>query len=371
MNSTIKDITYTRMYLLLSALAKNLLGTFNCIYLYKQGFSVIEVAIWILITYIGYMIFQPILLKYGHKFSNKVLLLVSFVFFISTYIELAFYLDSLFSLILNAILYTCYNSIFWNVRHNLEFTTLNDKKIGRKVGILLIISQISEITAAMISAVILDNFSIVPLVIISSILMFISLIIIFPIDEKRKKKTSGSIITYFKTVPKITLFHLALREASTVMTAFFPLYLYIYVSNTYSFAGLANFFLGLASMIFTYFLSKRIDDKRESYLLLCTVLICLIYLLKINITTEFVLVIVFIEGFIKQFFNVVNNNNYYLLGQKLDRLTYICGNECFINIARVSITLIGLFLTGSIPKLMYFCIGLLVLSGFVPFKTKK
>ena len=97
-------------------------------------------------------------------------------------------------------------------------------------------------------------------------------------DEKRKTKPKNSLIKYFKIVPKTTLFHLALREASTVMTAFFPLYLYIYVSNTYSFAVLANFFLGLASIIFTHFLSKRIDDKRESYLLLCTVLICLIYL---------------------------------------------------------------------------------------------
>lgn len=370
MNAELKNITYSKIFLLLSSLAKNLLGTFNCIYLYKHGFSVIEVAIWVLITYIGYMFFQPILLKYSYKFSNKLLLVISTIFFVSSYIELVFYLDSLSSLILNAILYTCYASIYWNVRHDLEFTTLNDKKIGRKVGILLIISQISEITAAIISALILDNFSIVPLVVTSSILMLVSLISVFLIKETRKKKYKGSIITYFKIVPKVTLFHLFLREASTVMSEFFSLYLFIYVSNTYSFAGLANFFLGLASIIFTYFLSKRIDDKRESYLLLCTILICLIYLFKINITTEAVLIIIFIEGFIKQFFNVVNNNNYYILGTNIDKKTYICGNEFFINIARIVITLVGLFLTGSLPKLMYFCIGLLVLSGFVPFEIK-
>ena len=298
-------------------------------------------------------------------------MLISNFFFICTYVDLIFFVEGVGSLIVNVFFFALYSNIYWNVRHNLEFITLNDKKLGRKVGIILIISQISEITAGIISAFILDNFSIVPLVIASSILMLISLISVFLMDEKRKKKPIDSLITYFKIVPKTTLFHLALREASTVMTAFFPLYLYIYVSNTYSFAGIANFFLGLASIIFTYFLSKRIDDKRESYLLLCTVLICLIYLLKIYITTELVLVIVFIEGFIKQFFNVVNNNNYYFLGQKIDRLTYICGNEFFINIARVLITLLGLFLTGSLPKLMYFCIGLLVLSGFIPFKIKK
>ena len=132
--------------------------------------------------------------------------------------------------------------------------------------------------------------------------MIISLISVLLIEEKRKKQVKESILSYFKIVPKVTLFHLFLREASTIMSDFFSLYLFIYVSNTYSFAGLANFFLGLASIIFTYFLSKRIDEKRESYLLLCTILICLIYLFKINITTETVLIIIFIEGFIKQFF---------------------------------------------------------------------
>lgn len=64
MNST---ITYTRVFLLLSSLAKNLLGTFNCIYLYKQGFSVLEVAIWQLIAYLGYIIFQQPVFRYNYK----------------------------------------------------------------------------------------------------------------------------------------------------------------------------------------------------------------------------------------------------------------------------------------------------------------
>ena len=85
---------------------------------------------------------------------------------------------------------------------------------------LLIVSQISEITAGIISAFILDNFSIVPLVVASSILMLVSLISVFLIKEKRKKKSKDSIITYFKIVPKVTLFHLFLREASTVMSDF-------------------------------------------------------------------------------------------------------------------------------------------------------
>ena len=366
-----KNITYTKIYLLLSALAKSLLNTFNCIYLYKQGYSVSEIALWLIVVYIGYIIFQPLLIKYNHKLTNKKTIIISFFFFLCTYVQLIFCLHTTFDLIINAILFSCYAGTYWNLRHNLEFKTLNENRIGRKVGILIIITQIADITAGIISALILDNFSIIPLFIISTILMIISIIYIFLVKEKRRKKTKDNILKYFKTVPKTTLFHIFLKEASTVMSQLFSLYLFIYVSNTYSFAGLANFFLGLAGIIFTYFLSKKIDEKRESYLLFCTALICTVYLLKINITSEFVLIVVFMEGFIKQFFNVVSNNNYYLLGNNLEKTTYICGYELFINFARVVILFVGFFLTGSLPKLMYFCIGLLILSGFLPFKIKK
>lgn len=93
--------------------------------------------------------------------------------------------------------------------------------------------------------------------------------------------------------------------------------------------------------------------------------------LKINITSELVLIIVFIEGFIKQFYKVVNSNNYYLLGHKLDKITYICGNELFVNISRIIIILIGYFLTGSLPKLMYFLHWLANFIWFSSFQNKK
>ncbi len=366
-----KDIIYSKIYILLSSIAKSLLSTFNCIYFYNEGFSVTEIVIWLLVVYICYVIYQPFIIRYSYKLSNKINIVISLLFFLGTYLQLIFFLNTVTDLVINAILFSVYSCLYWNINHTLGFKTLTDKKIGRKVGILIIIGQIAEIVASLVSAFILDYFSIIPLFITSSILMIISTIYIFKLKEKRRVKSKDTIITYFKTIPKTTLFHIFLKESSTVMSKLFSLYLFIYVSNTYSFAGVANFFLGIAGIIFTYFLSKKIDEKRESYLLLCVILICAVYLLKINITTEVVLVIVFIEGFIKQFYKVVTSNNYYLLGNNLNKMTYICGNEVFVNISRIIIILIGYFLTGSLPKFMYFCIGLLVLSGFVPFKIKK
>lgn len=53
-----KNITYTKIYLLLFTLVKSRLNTFNCIYLYRQGYSVSKVALWLIVVYAGYIIFH-------------------------------------------------------------------------------------------------------------------------------------------------------------------------------------------------------------------------------------------------------------------------------------------------------------------------
>ena len=166
------------------------------------------------------------------------------------------------------------------------------------------------------------------------------------------------------------MFHLFLKQGGSVIDQFFPLYLYLYVKQSYSFVGIVNFLLGLASIVFTYFISKSIDKKRDAYLLLSVVLLCIVYLLKMNIVSSLILVVVFVEGIVKQFYSIVGDNNYYALGTKISYSSYILGSRLYMNMCRIIIVLVGFFLNQSLPKLMYFCIGFTVLSGFVPFLIK-
>ena len=121
-----KDIVYSKIYILLSSIAKSLLSTFNCIYLYNEGFSVTEIVIWLLVVYICYVIYQPFIIRYSYKLSNKINILISLVFFLCTYLQLIFFLNTVTDLVINAILFSVYSCLYWNINHNLGFKTLTD-----------------------------------------------------------------------------------------------------------------------------------------------------------------------------------------------------------------------------------------------------
>lgn len=356
------------IFLFLTGLSKSLLGLFNVIYLVKLGFSITDIVLWQLVVYVGYLILFPLSSFLGEKYGFKKLFPVCIINFLLCYLYLNFFVWTTFDVIIYAILFVSWTNIYWMTKHHLEFQYLNKNgKVGKKVGLFLIVSQIASLFSGIISAFILESFSLMILIIISAFIMLCSLVPLFSISEEKVER--GSIKEYFQVMPAITLFHLFLKQGATIIDSFFPLYLYLYVKQSYGFVGLVNLLLGFASILFTYFISKNIDKKKESYLLLSVVLLCLVYLLEMNITSGFILIIVLAEGIVKQFFSVVGDNNYYALGTKISYSSYILGTQFYTNACRVLIVLIGFFLNDSLVKLLYFCIGFIVLSGFVPFLT--
>lgn len=356
------------VFLFLTGLSKSLLGLFNVIYLAKLGFSVTDIVTWQLVVYIGYLILYPISSFIGGKYGFKRLFPFCIFIFFVCYLYLNFFVKTTFDVIIYAILFVSWTNIYWMTKYHLEFQYLKqNSKVGKKVGVFLIVSQVASLLSGIVSAFILEQASLFILIVISGIIMCSSLIPLFTIQEEKGKV--ASIKDYFQVVPATTLFHLFLKQGFNVIEQFFPLYLYLYVKQSYSFVGIVNLLLGLASIVFTYFISKKIDKKKEAYLLLSTVLLCSVYLLEMNITSNIILIIVFAEGIVKQFFSIVGDNNYYALGTKISYSSYILGSRFYMNVCRILILLIAFFLNQSLPKLMYFCIGFIILSGFVPFLT--
>lgn len=357
-------------FIFLSSLAKGLLGVFNAIYLYKIGFSVQDVMFWYFLLYLGHVIFMPISFHVGTKLGFKKIVPFSALFFFISYFYLACFVKDMTGLIIYSILFSLYSSCYWMPRHQFEFQDFTDTKVGSKVGILLIVTQLASLFSGLVSAFFLDYFPFIVLVIVSTVIFVTSLIPLFFIKENDSRE-KGSVIEYLKMVPKTTLFHIFLKEGKTPLDELFALYMFIYVSSSYGFVGVVNFLLGIASIIFTYFISRKLDKKRERYLLSSIVLLCLVYILKINITSSLIFAVILGEGLIKQFYSSVSNSNYYYLGKKLKTSSYIVGNEVFINIARCVIFFVGFFLLKTLPKFIYFCIGLMILSGFVPFTKEE
>lgn len=356
------------LFLFLTSLSKSLLGLFNVIYLAKLGFSVSDIVLWHFVVYIGYLFLYPLSCFIGEKYGFKKLFPVAIFIFLFCYVYLNFFVKTTLDVVIYAILFVSWTNIYWMTKYHFEFQSLKKNgKVGRKVGSFLIVSQIASLLSGIVSAFILEKFSLIILIVISSFVMFSSLVPLFFIKEEKVEK--ASIKEYFQVIPATTLFHLFLKQGASVIDQFFPLYLYLYVKESYSFVGIVNFLLGLASIFFTYFISKKIDQKKETYLLLSVILLCFVYLLEMNIASSLILVVVFAEGIVKQFFSIVGDSHYYALGTKISYSSYILGSRFYMNVCRIFILLIGFFLHQSLPKLMYFCIGFVVLSGFVPFLT--
>lgn len=361
------------LFILFSALAKSLLGLFNTIFLYKIGFAVQEIFYYFLTFYTTALFICPLTVFLGRRIGYKKLLIPSAILFFLSYYYLAFFVKSLLDLFVFAFLFGSSIFSYWMIRHHFELQEFKDAKVGRKVGILLIISQITSLLSGMISAFLLEKFSLFTLVIVASSFFFLSIVPLYFVQEEKNKKsaTPVRISHYLSQIPFPTLLHLILREGKTGLSETFSLYLFIYVNNTYGFVGVTNFLVGFASIIFTYVFSKRIDKKREEYLLLSVVLLCIVYLGKLNTTSSLLLTLIFFgEGFIKQLYSLVTDSHYYGFSTKFDKDTYILGQEILYNISRIFIFSFGLILP-NLGKFIYFCIGLLVLSGFIPFSISR
>ena len=177
------------MFLFLTGLSKSLLGLFNVIYLAKLGFSVSDIVLWQLVVYIGYIVLYPISSFIGEKYGFKKLFPVCIAIFLLCYLYLNFYVKTTLDVVIYAILFVSWTNIYWMTKYHLEFQALNKNSIvGKKVGIFLIVTQIASLLSGIVSAFILEKFSLIILILISSFVMFSSLIPLFFYQGGKSRK---------------------------------------------------------------------------------------------------------------------------------------------------------------------------------------
>ncbi len=362
-----KHVKPLSLFLLISSIARGMLELFNTILLYQKGYTISQIFLYLILFYSCSFFVSPLTVFLGRKVGYKKILVGSIFFFCASYLYLSSPIHTFSELFLFALLYGTAIFSYWIIRHHFEMAEFKNEKVGEKTGIFLIFSQVATLFSGIFSAFILDHFSLFTMVIITGVLFISSIIPLFFVEEPEDVKGPIKIQDYLFHIPPPTIFHLALKEGKTGLSDLFSLYLFLYVNDTYGFVGGANFLIGFASILFTYIFSKKVDKKREEYLVVSVILLCIIYLGKLNITSAGILTIILLgEGLVKQFYALVGDSNYYLLSTKFNKDTYILGQEILYAFSRVLLFSFGLLLP-NLKKFIYFCIGLLVLSGFVPF----
>lgn len=352
------------IYVFLSTFARNLIEVFIPIILYKFGYNLKEVIFYYLLVNMFSLLFTYKCSKMLNKINYKTFSFVGIFAFAIMQILLNKFCYSIWYIIILAFLFALYRRGYWISRRFYNLNIISEKNISISYTIISIINQLGVIFAAYIGAILLDFVGLTSLTIISITLFCISIIPLYFIDIKTNKNNSSLELT--KTIEKIGIRKLYLFgafELLNVIKFLFPLYLVIYVKNTYQTVGLLSLITSLATMAFAYLYGKKINTNRN-YLNLSILLVVITYFLKANTTSYLLILVSFLEGIFFKIYEISINKEFYVLSKEFEYQNYNMAYELSQNLFRTIVVFILLFLSNVqlmiYVTLIFIIIGVLV-----------
>jgi hypothetical protein len=369
------NLKHFNIYILISSFSKALIEVFIPIILYKSGFKIHEIILFFLIKSVFIFIFNSIVCIIGSIIRYKWLDIISIIFFYLGYSYLFHINNDITSLFKVSVLLVIYEHSYWVSRHYHALNILNEEKIATEIGNFLIMTQLALIPASFIGALLLENLNVNTLLLIIFILLFISSIITFKMNLKERvhiKNYTNEITKVIKNIPNRDLLFFILEQFRVVGNFFFPLYLYIYVSKNMNYIGIFNIVVGIASIIFIYLFSRKMEKSKKDYIIMSSLFVSVIWLFKLNIHSSILmLLIALLQGLSDRMYELSSGRNIYSLGKNYSSILYIMVTEGIYNVGRIFICLIGFSLLTNFKLFLYLCGIMVFVAGMVGFKNTK
>lgn len=363
-----KNKKYFDLYIFFSAFSRNLIEVFIGTILLKSGFVFKEVIYFFFLFNLFSLLLSVPFTFIAKKYSNRILALISAIFFGILQLVLANLKPIRGYLYLIAIIYAIYRRSYWMSRRFFVLEMTPNKDISKNYSIVSILNQIGIIAATYLGAFILDFVSVKILTIAAIILSFIGTFFLWKLKlPNNKKENKIEIINTIKKTPRLFIIRLGCYETISVISFLMPLYIFMYVKNTYSMIGFVNILVCLPTLVFTYLYGKVINDKKN-YLKLSVFFIVMINILKVNTMGIFLFIVSFIEGFIKKMYEQSFYKEYLIMSKKYDYHNYNMMFEIFQNIFKMILSFILLVFINDLKVMIY--ITLFVVSLPLLFNTK-
>ena len=280
-------------YVFLSTLARNLIEVFIGTVLFKIGFSLHQVIFYYLLVNIFSTVLGVPCTILAKKYSNKILSIIGISFFIILQITLNYVTVNTIYLYLIAFLFSVYRRCYWISRRYYTLQVIDKDNISKKYSKITIINQLGVMTSSYIGSILLDFFDISVVTIISIIILIFSVYFLYKLNFKHEKNNINiKLFETLKCVPKASMVHIACYEMQNVLKFFLPLYIFIYVKDTYTTVGLLNLIANLATLIFAYVYGTLIN-KNKNYLRLSIFLVLIIKVLQVNVVGISLMIISF------------------------------------------------------------------------------
>ena len=366
-----KNTSYFNTYVFLTTFARSLLEVFIGTILYKIGFSLHEVVFYYVLV-MGFSVVLAIPCSHiSKKYSNKLLSIIGIMAFFLLQLVLNFITKEYYYLYLVAFLFALYRRAYWIARRYYTLQIIDDKKnIGKKYSIVSIANQLGSIIASYIGALLLQYFNVSIINIISFILLGISTYYLYQIKFKQEKNDIKlNLLETIKCIPKTSILHIGCYELQLVVSYLFPLYIIIYVRDTYTAVGLINVIASVASLIFTY-LYGRLINKNKNYLKLSIILFIVVRILQINSYGFQLMILSFVIGFITKMYEQSFQKENILLSKLFEFNNYNYAYEMIQSTGRFIVFLVLYLFVSEIKIMLYITLCIIAIGIFIPFKTK-
>ena len=292
-----------------STFARSLIEIFISLYLFKNGYSLHHIILFYFFINLFAIPLSYFLVKLGEKTKYIYVMIIGLIAFVIVQLLLRNIIKSNYYLVLIAFAYSIYRRGYWVARRFYITKIMPTKKTSGLFSIVLVMSQLASIAAGYVGSFILSNVDIVTLTIISSTLLFLSVIPLFNIkynNDSKEIKLKQNLKKYDKNNYLIFSFY----ELNNLLNFIFPIYIALYIGNSYSLAGNLNAISNIAIILFIIFYGKVLN-KNKNYLIVSTILVLLCLILKLSINNYFILVIYFIEGIVTKMQNQSVNKIYF------------------------------------------------------------
>lgn len=354
----------------ISIFARSLLEVFISLYLFKNGFSIKSVLTFYLLEN-GFAFFISYLfVKIGEKYKYSTVMYIGIFSFIVLQIVLNNIVHSYMYIILISFLYSLYRRGYWVSRRYYITDIIPQRNSSESFSILMIVSEIASIISGYFGGFLLDSFNILSLTIISSVLLVISVIPLIKIKTKTSNKKI-ELIKNLKKYDKRNYVAFSLYEINNLLTFIFPIYIAMYIKDSYIMASSINAISNLAIIVFILVYGRII--KKRNYFVISSALFVFISISKLFFLNYFIFVFYFIEGLIKKMQEQSVNKIYFENRRGMDLTHYNLIYQLTESLVRVVVVLPLLFINDikmMILFILLFISAELVIYAFFK-KSKK
>lgn len=350
-------------FIFFTMLAKYCVDLFLPIILYKLNYSINTILIFLLVCGVVNILIAIPITKLGRKFGFKYFLIISLIFFVLLYLAVSYMKKSFCWLIIIILLNCLSNTMYYLSRHNYAAIALDNQKTKLGVGSIIIASIFASMFASILSTILLDKISIKFITIIVSIIYLIGCLFIFFIKVE-EKESHDNLRSIHKKLPKNNKLFYLIEQFKVIFFMLYPLYVYVYINNTYTYIGILYLITAIASIIFIYFYSKK--NSQKDYLKLSSILLSLVLFVDmLNLNKYIMLGIVFIEGIITKVYDLSVTKIMYSMQKSLEGSSYFLYMEILYGIGRIMILLFMLLFQIKLKTILYIAIIFIFISGFI------